>query len=101
MNIYSLILSVGIIQLLPWDSALNPVVFLYLGPETVLPVASFIAGIIGVLLMFWRYIVRFIRKTLKRVFSSKSAYDDSSSIENVDVPNQSPHQGNAEQPLIE
>jgi hypothetical protein len=63
-------------QIFPLDSILGPVVFLYFGPETVLPVASMIAGIIGVVLMFWRYILSSTRKLFKQVSKSETASAD-------------------------
>jgi len=40
---------------------------LYLGPETMMPLVSFLAAALGILLIFWRYIFRFI----KRIFGIK------------------------------
>ena len=34
----------------------------YIGPETMLPLASILAAGAGVLLMFWRYIVQGLRR---------------------------------------
>jgi len=39
-------------------------IILYLGPETMMPVASALAGIIGAVIMFWQRLVRGIRKFL-------------------------------------
>ncbi|MBI3469593.1 MAG: hypothetical protein HY000_41870 [Planctomycetes bacterium] len=40
-----------------------PSLFLaYLGPETMLPFASVLAGIVGVVLMFGRYLVGLVKK---------------------------------------
>ncbi len=46
---------------------------MYLGPETLMPVASAFAAVVGVLLMFWRRTVagtravaRFVTRTLLR-----------------------------------
>ena len=39
----------------------NPVILAYIGPETVLPLASMIGAIVGVLLMVWQRIVFFVR----------------------------------------
>ena len=41
---------------------------LYFGPETVAPVASGIAAIVGGVLIFWRRIVGFARTAYGRVF---------------------------------
>jgi hypothetical protein len=36
--------------------------FLYIGPETMLPLASALTAILGVLLMFWQRVVGLLRK---------------------------------------
>jgi hypothetical protein len=41
---------------------------MYLGPETLMPIASALAAIIGVVLMFWRRTVAFVRAGFSRVF---------------------------------
>jgi undecaprenyl pyrophosphate phosphatase UppP len=41
---------------------LLPLVFLYIGPETMLPLVSALAAIGGVLLLFWHRFVGVIRK---------------------------------------
>lgn len=41
---------------------------LYLGPESIMPLASIIAAIVGVILIFWRYITSFIKKTAKYLY---------------------------------
>jgi hypothetical protein len=45
--------------------------FAYLGPETVLPVATLLATILGVLLIFWRLIVRIIKKPWRWLFRNR------------------------------
>ncbi len=40
---------------------------LYFGPETYLPLASLFAGLVGVLMTFWRRVVGFFRRYLSRV----------------------------------
>jgi hypothetical protein len=37
----------------------------YLGPETIMPLASILATILGFLLIFWRAIIRFIKRKLR------------------------------------
>ena len=46
-------------------------IILYLGPETMMPVASFLAGIIGAVIMFWQRLVRWARR-FTRYFKSRS-----------------------------
>jgi len=43
-------------------------IFLYFGPETTLPLASALAAIIGVLLVFWRFLIAKVKKVFKFVF---------------------------------
>ena len=40
---------------------------LYLGPETLMPLASILAAIVGFFLMFWRVIVKFFKKTYRKM----------------------------------
>lgn len=47
---------------LPEVSQFLPVILLYIGPETMLPLASALAAIAGVLLMFWQRFVGLLRK---------------------------------------
>ena len=39
----------------------------YLGPETLMPLASILAAIVGFFLMFWRVIVKFVKKTYRKM----------------------------------
>jgi len=39
----------------------------YLGPETLMPLASILAAIAGFLLMFWRVIFKFVKKTYRKL----------------------------------
>ncbi|MCC6569169.1 MAG: hypothetical protein IT315_08025 [Anaerolineales bacterium] len=38
----------------------------YLGPETLMPIASVLAAIAGFFLMFWRIIVKFVKKAYRK-----------------------------------
>ena len=40
---------------------------MYLGPETIMPLASALAAVTGVLLMFWRRVVMIARATAQAV----------------------------------
>lgn len=51
---------------------------MYIGPEVMMPLASALAAIAGVLLMFWRRVVSFARttaqavgRTFSRLFASR------------------------------
>jgi hypothetical protein len=55
MKLENLGSSVDLVQLLP-------VMILYIGPETMLPLVSAVAAIGGVLLMFWQRFIGLVRK---------------------------------------
>lgn len=40
---------------------------MYIGPDTLMPLASALAAIVGVLLMFWRRTVAFVRISLSKI----------------------------------
>lgn len=40
---------------------------LYLGPETLMPLASLLAAIAGFFLIFWRWIVKFIKAVYRKI----------------------------------
>jgi hypothetical protein len=61
----------GFVQSSKLDRLL-PMMILYIGPETILPLASALAAIGGVLLMFWQRFVGLFRK-LWRVIARKQA----------------------------
>ena len=46
-------------------------VFLYLGPESMMPIASAIAGIIGAILIFWQRVLGWTRKVIKKLKGTK------------------------------
>lgn len=48
--------------------SLLPMIVLYIGPETILPLASALAAIGGVLLMFWQRFVGLVQKLWRLVF---------------------------------
>jgi undecaprenyl pyrophosphate phosphatase UppP len=49
---------------------------LYLGPETMMPLVSFLAAILGIILIFWRYIVNFFKKLFKRKDTAVSGEEE-------------------------
>jgi hypothetical protein len=40
---------------------------LYFGPETMMPVASFVAAVVGAILMFWRRLVGIVSAAFARL----------------------------------
>jgi hypothetical protein len=65
MGLDNLASSIAVFQYLP-------IMMLYIGPETMLPLASALAAIGGVLLIFWQRLVGLVRK-LWRVLMRKQA----------------------------
>ena len=49
---------------------------MYIGPETFMPLLSALAAIAGLLLMFWRNTVAFVRKVLRISPPAESAKED-------------------------
>ena len=45
----------------------HPVILAYIGPETVLPIASVIGAIVGVVLMIWQRVVSFVSGAYARL----------------------------------
>ena len=41
---------------------------MYIGPETLMPIASALAAVVGFLLMFWRRTVALVRTGVSKVF---------------------------------
>lgn len=48
-------------------------VVLYLGPNTIMPLASILAGIGGLVLIFWQYIRRAVGGILRLIFRKRFA----------------------------
>jgi hypothetical protein len=46
--------------------------FAYAGPETMLPIASVLAGVVGVVMMFGRNVLSFSRKLARRVWPRRT-----------------------------
>lgn len=61
-NILLLARDVGVNHLLKLPSALDGFLVLYMGPETVLPLASALAAVVGFLLIIWHRAAALVRK---------------------------------------
>jgi hypothetical protein len=44
---------------------MRPLALLYFSPDSIMPLASAVAGAIGILLIFWRQLVRLARKAYR------------------------------------
>jgi hypothetical protein len=47
--------------------------FGYIGPDVILPFASVLTGIVGVVLIFWRFIVKTFKKMIRAILHGPSA----------------------------
>jgi predicted membrane protein len=52
---------------------LSPIL-LYLGPETIMPLGSFLAAVLGILLVFWRQATMFLRSVCRKLLGRKADY---------------------------
>jgi hypothetical protein len=67
MNFYDFYITATQLSALPPPQP-ETVGLLYLGPDTVLPLASIIAGAIGIILMFWRRLMGGLRTSYETLF---------------------------------
>jgi hypothetical protein len=58
---------------------MHSLVLLYLGPETIMPLGSFLAAAVGILLIFWRQATAMVRNSFRRVLGRKSGSSESNS----------------------
>lgn len=89
--------AVSIFQGIPWTGRGEFLLFLYFSPETILPVASIIAGIIGVVLMFGRYLFALLLKPSRR--ASATANPGASDIKDIDLSLEDQAVPRSEEPL--
>jgi hypothetical protein len=66
MTVSALVVS-STIELLRPDR-LGPVLVLYVGPDQILPLTSLLGAILGLLLIFWRYVVHLAGKVWQLLF---------------------------------
>jgi len=69
MIMLHLIFSVPGDQIPPLMSVPWTTVFLYVGPDQLLPLMSFLGAILGILLIFWNRAVAFVRKVWEFITS--------------------------------
>lgn len=62
MGVYSLVLVVGVDQLLAAVSPFETFVVLYVGPDQILPLASAVGAAVGVLLIVWHRVTALCRR---------------------------------------
>ena len=64
------------------NEVLSGFFLLYIGPETIIPLTSFLAAIAGVFLMFWRWIVGTFLRIVNRITGRKNE------VTNVEAPSE-------------
>ena len=69
-------LLLGIIVPMIDDFPLELAAFLYLGPDTILPLTSICAGLIGFVLIFWRFFLGLGRRFYQRIIPSATRQDE-------------------------
>lgn len=80
-EVHSLFHLVGTVIPVSWNFLLRPYVFLYLGPDTILPLASVCGALIGFVLIFWRYIVSFARRVYRSLAGQESLPVEETTVE--------------------
>ncbi len=73
--------------------SLASIAWLYLGPDSIMPLASAIAAVLGVILIFWRFIlsgikkgIRFIRRKFNKDVEEELVLVDPATIDVSDKP---------------
>ena len=46
-------------------------ILFYMGPETIMPLASILAAVVGIILIFWRFITAFFRRIFHKITGRK------------------------------
>lgn len=64
------ILILGIDDASGMARALGPLAMLYVGPDQILPLTSFLGALFGILLIFWRYVVNLAGK-VRQLFTRR------------------------------
>ena len=74
MGVHHFVVQLGPDHILRMATSSRALVFLYVGPDQMLPLTSALGAIVGVLLMFWHRVVALVRKAwrllLQTVYSS-------------------------------
>lgn len=55
---------------------LRPHFFLYLGPDTILPAASICGGLVGFVLIFWRYIFGMAKRAYLKLTKQDELFNE-------------------------
>ncbi len=60
-------ININLLLVAPWRLLQSTIVIGYLGPNQLLPLASIIAALVGVVMMFWGLITKTIRRTVRKI----------------------------------
>ena len=75
----------AIIPSIPSGGEKSAVVLLYLGPDSMLPLASILAAVAGFFLIFWRYITRYVKKFFRWILRKPAEISPAESPDPVSV----------------
>lgn len=75
-GVNSLFLSIGLLTSTLSDATTISILRSYLGPDTLMPLASAVAAAVGVSLVFWQRFTIMIRTTYHRIFSRNHEEDE-------------------------
>lgn len=62
MTVSTATLALVMDHLLRPDAGLWTLTLLYVGPDQILPLASFLSAFVGIILIFWRYLVGLVKR---------------------------------------
>lgn len=62
MTVSAAMLGLVMHHLLRPDAGFSTLPLLYVGPDQILPLASFLSAFVGLLLIFWRYVVGLVKR---------------------------------------
>ena len=62
MTVPTVTLALVMDHLLRPDAGLWTLTLLYVGPDQILPLASFLSAFVGIILIFWRYLVGLVKR---------------------------------------
>lgn len=75
MGVHNFVVQLGPDHILRMATSSRALVFLYVGPDQMLPLTSALGAIVGVLLMFWHRVVALVRKAWRLLLQKSQRTD--------------------------
>lgn len=85
MYIFKVLTTSVVLEFLETSGCLT-LMLLYLGPETIMPLTSILAAIIGFLLIFWRILIKPFKKIAKSADQQQDEVSPSDPASPLDLP---------------